>query len=69
MRRALEGLDGLKKAVVSFNEKQAVVYFEEGKVTVQEMIEAVNRTGFRATELEMKLRSRSSTDKAAGIVR
>ncbi len=57
MRRALEGLPGVKKAAVSFSEKQAVVYFEEGKVTVHEMIEAVNRTGFRALELKTNLRS------------
>jgi len=50
VRRALEGLDGVKKAEVSFREKEAVVYFEKGKVTVDEMVRAVTRVGFRAAE-------------------
>ena len=50
MRRALEGLDGVKKAEVSFRAKEAVVYFEKGKVPVHEMVRAVTRAGFRATK-------------------
>ena len=50
MRRALEGLDGVRKAKVSFGKKEAVVYFEEGKVTMDEMVRAVARVGFRAIE-------------------
>ncbi len=50
MRRALEGLNGVKKAEVSFSEKKAIVYFEEGKATVDEMVRAVKRVGFRAVE-------------------
>jgi len=50
VRRALEGLDGVKKAEVSFSEKEAVVYFEEGKVTMDEMVRAVAQVGFRAIE-------------------
>ncbi len=50
MGRALEGLDGVKKAEVSFSEKEAVVYYEEGKTNVDEMIRAVERVGFRAVE-------------------
>ena len=48
MGRALEGLDGVKKAEVSFSEKEAVVYYEEGKTNVDEMVGAVKRAGFRA---------------------
>ena len=40
----------MKKAEVSFREKEAVVYFEEGKVTVDEMVRAVAKIGFRTTE-------------------
>ena len=50
MGRALEGLNGVKKAEVSFSEKEAIVYFEEGKATVDEMVRAVRKVGFRATE-------------------
>lgn len=50
MRRALEGLDGVKKAEVSFRKEEAVVYFEEGKANVDEMVRAVGRVGFRAIE-------------------
>ena len=50
MRRALEGLNGVKKAEVSFRKKEAIVYFEEGKATVDEMVQAVGKVGFRATE-------------------
>jgi len=48
--RALEGLNGVKKAEVSFSKKEALVYFEEGKATVDEMVRAVGKVGFRATE-------------------
>lgn len=50
MRRALEGLNGVKKAEVSFNTEEAVVYFEERKTNVKEMIQAVGKVGFRAIE-------------------
>lgn len=50
MRGALEGLNGVKKADVSFDKKEAVVYFEEGKTNVKGMIQAVNKAGFRAVE-------------------
>jgi len=50
VRRALEGLSGVKKAAVSFSKEEAVVYFEEGKTNVDEMIQAVGKAGFRAIE-------------------
>ena len=50
MGRALEGLEGVKKAEVSFSKAEAVVYFEEGKATVGEMVRAVRNVGFRATD-------------------
>ena len=50
MRGALEGLKGVKKAEVDFNKEEAVVYFEEGKANVKEMIQAVGKAGFRAVE-------------------
>jgi len=35
VRRALEGLNGVKKAEVRFSNEEAVVYFEEGKQTLR----------------------------------
>ena len=51
MRRALEGLKGVKKAEVSFSENRAVVTYDPGKVSVEDMIQAVSRAGFRAIEM------------------
>jgi len=50
VRRALEGLDGVKKADVSMRNRQAVVYFEDGEVSADQMIKAVRRVGFRASK-------------------
>jgi copper chaperone len=50
VRRALEGLNGVKKAEVSLRKEEAVVYFEEGKTNVKAMIQAVGKAGFRAIE-------------------
>jgi len=50
VRRALEGLNGVKKAEVSFSKKEAIVYFEEGKAALDEMVSAVRNVGFRATD-------------------
>lgn len=49
MRRALEGLKGVTRAGVSFREKRAVVTFDPALVTVEQLVEAVNRIGFRAS--------------------
>jgi len=50
VRRALEGLNGVKKAEVSFKKKEAIVYFDEGKASIEEMVLAVSRVGFRAVK-------------------
>ena len=50
MKRALEGLKGVKRADVSFSKEEAVVYFDEGQTEVKEMIQAVSKVGFRAIE-------------------
>lgn len=49
VKRALEGLKGVSRADVSFREKQAVVTFDPAQVTIEQLIEAVNRIGFRAS--------------------
>jgi copper chaperone CopZ len=49
VKRALEGLKGVQRADVSFRDKEARVTFEPTQVTVDQLIEAVNRSGFRAS--------------------
>ncbi len=51
MRAALEGLKGVKKADVSFNEKQAVVTYDPSQISVAKMIHAVDQAGFQAREM------------------
>jgi len=49
VKRALEGLKGVSHADVSFRAKEARVSFDPALVTVDQLIEAVNRAGFRAS--------------------
>jgi copper chaperone CopZ len=49
VKKALEGLKGVKSAEVSFKDKLARVTYENGVVTIEQMIEAVKRAGFVAT--------------------
>lgn len=48
VKKALEGLKGVKTAQVSFKEKLARVIYEKGVVTVEQMVEAVKDAGFEA---------------------
>ena len=49
VKRALEGLPGVRRADVSFPKKEAVVTFDPEQVRVEQMIEAVGRVGFHAS--------------------
>ena len=49
VKRALEGLRGVQRAEVSFRDKEARVTFDQGQVSVAQLIDAVNRVGFRAS--------------------
>ena len=49
VKRALEGLKGVQRTEVSFREKQATVTFDQGQVSVEQLIDAVNRLGFHAS--------------------
>lgn len=49
VRTALKRLDGVRDARVSVEEKRAVVDYEPSKVTPQQMVDAVNRLGYRAS--------------------
>ena len=49
VKRALEGLEGVERADVSFRDKEARVAYDPARVTVEQMIDAVSRAGFRAS--------------------
>ena len=44
----MERLDGVKKAAVTFDPPEAVVEFDKGRVSLEDMIKAVEEAGFRA---------------------
>ena len=49
VKRALEGLKGVRNADVSFERSEAIVTYEKGGVTIEQMNQAVARYGFAAT--------------------
>lgn len=49
VRAALKNLDGVRDAQVSMSEKRALVEYEPAKVTPQQMVDAVNELGYRAS--------------------
>lgn len=49
VKRALEGLKGVQRADVSFRDKEARVTFDSGQVNAEQLIEAVTRSGLRAS--------------------
>jgi len=49
VKKALEGLKGVTSAEVSFKDKLARVTYEQGVVTIEQMIEAVRKAGFQAS--------------------
>lgn len=51
MRIVLERLDGIQSAEVDARKAQAVVTYDAEKATVEQMIEAVGRSGFGAEEM------------------
>jgi len=49
IRIALKKLNGVKEAKVSFDDKSAIVEYEPAKVTPAQLIEAMNKLGYRAS--------------------
>ncbi len=49
VKRALEGLKGVRKAEVSFERAEAVVEYDPASVTVEQMQQAIAQYGFKAT--------------------
>lgn len=48
-RKVLTRLDGVERAVVTYEPPRAVVTFDPGKVTTEQMIAAIKTLGYRAT--------------------
>jgi copper chaperone len=46
VKKAIEGLEGVKKVDVSLENKQAVVEFDEGKIDVEKIKAVVKETGY-----------------------
>lgn len=49
VRIALKRLDGVQDVQVSYERKRAVVKYQVGKVTPQDLVDAVNRLGYQAS--------------------
>ena len=48
VKAALQRLDGVLEAKVSYREKKAVIAFDPARVTPEAMVEAIRRAGFQA---------------------
>lgn len=48
VKAALKGLKGVREAKVDVDKGEAVITYAEGEVTVDQMVRAINSTGFRA---------------------
>ncbi len=48
VQSALNEISGVKKAKVSLETNKAIVEYEKGKVSVNQLVEAVNKTDFQA---------------------
>ncbi len=49
IKKALEGLDGVEKANISYSKKKGEVFFDPDKVNEKEIVNKVNEVGFKAT--------------------
>ena len=49
IQRALTNQPGVHEVEVDFNSRQASVLFDRGAVTVGQLMEAINQTGYHAT--------------------
>ncbi|MBD0372440.1 MAG: heavy-metal-associated domain-containing protein [Pyrinomonadaceae bacterium] len=48
--KALKATEGVEEAEVSFEKGEAVVKYDDQKVTVEKLREVINKTGFKAVE-------------------
>lgn len=63
VKGALEGLQGVQHADVSFRAKEARVTFDPAHVSVDELIRAVDRLGYRASLKQQGLNGPPTTGK------
>lgn len=49
VRKVLTRLDGVSKAKVSYDDQRAIVTYDPAKVTVEQMIAAIETLGYKAT--------------------
>ncbi len=52
IRKALEGVDGVEKANISFSKKRGEVLFDPDKVNEEKIVNKVNEVGFNAKVVE-----------------
>ena len=52
IRKALEGLDGVEKASVSYSKGKGEVHFDPAKVSEKDIVDRVIQTGFKAVVIE-----------------
>ena len=52
IKKALEGLEGVEKAKVSFKTKRGEVFFDPDKVSETGIVNKVNQVGFKAKVIE-----------------
>jgi len=52
IRKALEGLEGVEKASVSYSKGKGEVVFDPAKVSEKDIVDQVDRIGFRAKVIE-----------------
>ena len=52
IKAALKRLDGVVNANVSYEDEEAKVSYEEGKVTVDEIVKTIENAGFKAIPLD-----------------
>ena len=51
LEKVLNNIEGVTSAQVNFNEKSAIVNFDEGKVTIEKIKENIEDAGFIAEEI------------------
>ena len=51
LEKVLNNIEGVTSAQVNFDEKSAIVNFDEGKVTIEKIKENIEDAGFTAEEI------------------
>jgi copper chaperone CopZ len=54
IKKALEGLEGVEKANISYDTKMGEVLYNPEKVSETEIVNKVNQIGFKAKVIEQK---------------